>query len=98
MSSLVTDEISALVLDPGSTWTRAGFAGEDTPKAVIPTDYGITPDGKFYFGDNDVHTVRPGMEIRNPMKDGVGMFQWQHCYKHVPFLTMRPGRQLRIGM
>ncbi|RPB29157.1 Actin/actin-like protein [Terfezia boudieri ATCC MYA-4762] len=65
------DEISALVLDPGTSWTRAGFAGEDTPKAVIPTDYGVTPDGKLHFGDNDVHTVRPGMEIRNPMKDGV---------------------------
>ncbi|KAI5797857.1 actin family [Peziza echinospora] len=65
------DEISALVLDPGTAWTRAGFAGEDTPKAVIPTDYGITPDGKMYFGDNDIHTVRPGMEIKNPMSDGV---------------------------
>ena len=39
---------------------------------MIPTDYGITPDGKMYFGDNDVHTVRPGMEIKNPMSDGVG--------------------------
>ncbi|KAF8475520.1 actin family [Kalaharituber pfeilii] len=65
------DEISALVLDPGSAWTRAGFAGEDTPKSVVPTDYGVTPDGDFYFGDNDVHTVRAGMEIKNPMGDGV---------------------------
>lgn len=63
------------MLDPGTTWTRAGFAGEDTPKAVVPSDYGVSADGKFYFGDNDVHTVRPGVEIKNPMKDGVGTFK-----------------------
>jgi len=74
----ILDEISALVLDPGQCWTRAGFAGEDTPKSVIPSHYGYVegagPDGtrKLYFGDNDVHTVRTGMEIANPMSDGVG--------------------------
>lgn len=71
------DEISALVLDPGQCWTRAGFAGEDTPKSVIPSHYGYIdgagPDGgrKLYFGDNDVHAVRAGMEIANPMSDGI---------------------------
>ncbi|CAI2164609.1 1702_t:CDS:10 [Funneliformis geosporum] len=34
------DEVSAIVLDVGSCWTRAGYAGEDTPKAVFPTSYG----------------------------------------------------------
>lgn len=70
------DEISAIVLDPGTAWTRAGFAGEDTPKSVIPTDYGVidaTADEprKLFIGDNDVHAIRPGMEIRNPMSDGI---------------------------
>ncbi|ODQ64086.1 Actin/actin-like protein [Nadsonia fulvescens var. elongata DSM 6958] len=35
------DEVSALVIDTGSSWTRVGFAGEDAPKAVIPTYYGM---------------------------------------------------------
>ncbi|CCX34003.1 actin family [Pyronema domesticum] len=69
------DEISALVLDPGQCWTRAGFAGEDTPKTVIPSHYGYVNGGdegkKYYFGDNDVHALRPGMEIANPMADGI---------------------------
>ncbi|KAI5791944.1 actin family [Geopyxis carbonaria] len=71
------DEIAALVLDPGSSWTRAGFAGEDTPKSVVPTHYGViddpSGDGKpqLFFGDNDVHALRSGMEIRNPMSDGI---------------------------
>lgn len=78
---LLPDEISALVLDPGQCWTRAGFAGEDTPKSVIPSSYGYVEDAgddgarKLYFGDNNVHAVRPGMEVTNPMSDGIGIHQ-----------------------
>jgi len=35
-----TDEVSALVVDIGSSSLRAGYAGDDTPKAIIPTSYG----------------------------------------------------------
>jgi actin-related protein len=31
------DEINALVIDVGTHTTRAGFAGEDTPKCAFPT-------------------------------------------------------------
>ncbi|KAJ7638626.1 actin-related protein Arp4p [Roridomyces roridus] len=34
------DEVSALVIDIGTSSVRAGYAGDDTPKAVIPTSYG----------------------------------------------------------
>ncbi|KAF8897287.1 actin-related protein Arp4p [Infundibulicybe gibba] len=34
------DEVSALVLDIGTSSLRAGYAGDDTPKAIIPTSYG----------------------------------------------------------
>ncbi|KAJ7117406.1 actin-related protein Arp4p [Mycena crocata] len=34
------DEVSALVIDVGTSSVRAGYAGDDTPKAVIPTTYG----------------------------------------------------------
>lgn len=60
------DEINALILDPGSHSTRAGFAGEDTPKSVVPTHYGVRPDGHRLFGENAIHLPRPDMEIRNP--------------------------------
>ncbi|KAK9470464.1 actin family [Dipodascopsis tothii] len=63
------DEISALVIDPGSTWSRIGFAGDDTPKVVMPSSYG--KDGsQMYIGDNELHSVRAGMEIANAMTDG----------------------------
>ncbi|KAH8113415.1 actin-related protein Arp4p [Phellopilus nigrolimitatus] len=38
------DEISALVLDIGTSTIRAGYAGDDTPKAIIPTSYGYTEE------------------------------------------------------
>ncbi|KAK7470870.1 Actin-related protein 4 [Stygiomarasmius scandens] len=49
------DEVSALVLDIGSSSTRAGYAGDDTPKAIIPTSYGAitSPDGDVQMSDSD---------------------------------------------
>ena len=37
---MMPDEVSALVLDFGSHTTRAGYAGEDTPRVVCPSYYG----------------------------------------------------------
>lgn len=36
------DEVSALVLDIGGSSVRAGYAGDDAPKAIFPTYYGYT--------------------------------------------------------
>lgn len=40
------DDVSAIVLDAGSSTTRAGWAGEDTPRAVIPSFYGWVSSGE----------------------------------------------------
>ena len=78
------DEVSAIVLDPGYATTRAGFAGEDAPKSVIPTYYGLVTapgaanghaGGHAVFGDNAVHEPRPHMEMRNPLAGG-GADEW----------------------
>lgn len=64
------DEVSAIILDPGYSSVRAGFAGEDTPKSFINSHYGVI-DGRLIFGDDAIHRPQPGLEIRNPMaKDG----------------------------
>src|SRR5437762_12122553 len=83
----MTDEISALVLDPGYSCTCAGFAGEDMPKSVVPTHYGSiaasTPGGerKLLFGDNAINTPLAGMEIYNPMgRDGT-VEDWETATK-----------------
>ncbi len=69
--------MAALVLDPGYSMVRAGFAGEDGPKSVVPSYYGLLeddssgPSPRRLFGDNSIHIPRAGMSIKNPMaKDG----------------------------
>lgn len=67
--------MSAIILDPGYSSTRAGFAGEDTPKSVISTFYGkysTDAQDKHIFGDDIYVNPRPGFSIHNPIgKDGV---------------------------
>lgn len=38
------DDVSAIVIDPGSSLLRAGWAGEDTPRVVVPSSYGWIHD------------------------------------------------------
>ncbi|KMU79960.1 hypothetical protein CISG_08120 [Coccidioides immitis RMSCC 3703] len=69
------DEVSAIILDPGYSSIRAGFAGEDTPKSVTPTYYAkYSTDGqdKHIYGDSIYVSPRPGLSIHNPMgSDGI---------------------------
>lgn len=37
------DDVSAIVIDPGSSLLRAGWAGEDTPRVVDPSSYAWIP-------------------------------------------------------
>ena len=97
------DEVSALVVDIGSSSLRAGYAGDDTPKAIIPTSYGyhITPQeedfsmsgvveegggasmpaqqkqpqAKLYIGQHGPSIWRSGMEVGNPLVDGLSSSQ-----------------------
>ncbi|CAG8472502.1 4464_t:CDS:2 [Cetraspora pellucida] len=57
MSTFGGDEVSALVLDVGSCWTRAGYAGEDTPKAIFPTSYGYIPETETEVPNIDEDTI-----------------------------------------
>ena len=54
-----TDEVSALVLDIGTSSIRAGYAGDDTPKAIIPTAYGFKEEAAL---DEDVTMGEAGEE------------------------------------
>ncbi|KAF8232445.1 Actin/actin-like protein [Tricholoma matsutake] len=86
------DEVSALVVDIGSSSLRAGYAGDDIPKAIIPTSYGYkvtstdedvamagAEEGaeskprhaEMYIGQNGPSIWRSGMEIANPLIDGL---------------------------
>lgn len=77
----LTDEINALVLDPGSSSIRAGFAGEDVPKSVVPTFYGVLQSGEKLFGENAIHQAKSGMEICNPYNDEGLVEDWETASK-----------------
>lgn len=67
------DEVSAIVLDIGSHTTRAGYAGEDCPKAVFPTAYAATTRGETttYAHGNNLNLYRPHAIHANPISDGL---------------------------
>lgn len=70
-NNLHLDEVSAVVLDPGYASTRSGFAGEDTPKSIVPSYYASYKDTKL-FGDHVIDVPRDNVAIENPYsKDGV---------------------------
>jgi actin-related protein 4 len=78
-ASSSTDEISALVLDPGYSDTRAGFAGEDAPRSVFPSSYGYLDRGELpphrILGDDGL-APRPGLEIRNYLNHDSVVEDW----------------------
>jgi actin-related protein 4 len=72
------------VLDPGYCNTRAGFAGEEMPKQVIPSFY-VHANGRDRFGD-DVITPRPDYEVRNYMNRDSVVEDWDaatRIWEHV---------------
>ena len=67
------DEVSALVVDIGTSSIRAGYAGDDTPKAIIPTSYGF----KLKASDGDVAMAEAGEDGEAKKKDAK-LFLGQH--------------------
>jgi len=67
------DEVSALVVDIGTSSIRAGYAGDDAPKAIIPTSYGF----KSKTSDGDVAMAEAGEDGEAKKKDAK-LFLGQH--------------------
>lgn len=77
------DDVGAIVVDIGSNTTRVGFAGEDTPRADIPSVVGIVEnkviDGegkenlekKYYLDTTYINAVRGNMELKTFLQDGM---------------------------
>ncbi|KAF8761539.1 cytoskeleton organization [Rhizoctonia solani] len=63
--------------------TRAGYAGDDIPKAVFPTTFGYTThysgdennkEVRIHLGDEGVSLWRDGMEVGNPSRTALVSF------------------------
>lgn len=73
------DEVSALVIDIGHYQTRIGYAGEDSPKIVVPSVVGtIRPESKDesmdldtrYITGHDINFRRDGMILNKLLENG----------------------------
>ncbi|KAN0064125.1 Actin-related protein 4 [Thecaphora frezii] len=60
------DEINAIVIDPGYSQTRAGWAGEDTPRAVIPSFYGYSDISDHQIAQLERHAAYLDPAATNP--------------------------------
>ncbi|TPX59709.1 hypothetical protein PhCBS80983_g02298 [Powellomyces hirtus] len=58
------DEVSALVFDIGSSTSKVGYAGEDTPKAVYPSWVGMPDDSGMEVMDVDEQGPSGGLVRR----------------------------------
>lgn len=79
-----TDEVSAIILDPGYSTTRAGFAGEDVPKSVVPSFYGVTESdsgSRYFYGENSIHNPLPNLDIKNPWSSDGIVEDWERATK-----------------
>lgn len=69
------DEIQTIVIDTGSMNTKAGFAGEESPRCFIPTCCGRNLNPKpfiekdIYYGDSAV--ANPTLQRSYPIKRGI---------------------------
>ncbi|KAI0864957.1 chromatin remodeling and histone acetyltransferase complexes subunit putative [Xylaria cubensis] len=99
------DEISALVLDAGYCHTRAGFAGEDVPKSVLPSFYGslrtsntdsTTTTYRDIFGDECLYP-RGDFEVKNYMSESESVVEdWDAATKlweHMLIKRLQPDRE-----
>ncbi|CAM1504309.1 Fc.00g019000.m01.CDS01 [Cosmosporella sp. VM-42] len=91
------DEVSALVLDPGYCNTRAGFAGEDVPKSILPSFYGhmTTDPTRDVFGDEYI-VPRADFEIKNYMNKDSVVEDWDvaaKIWENMLVKRLQPERQ-----
>jgi len=54
-TSMADDEVAALVIDNGSGMCKAGFAGDDAPRAVFPSIVG-RPRHQVTYTPQNAHT------------------------------------------
>ncbi|KAK0588062.1 hypothetical protein LWI29_033706 [Acer saccharum] len=66
------DEVSAIVLDLGSHTCKAGYAGEDAPKAVFPSVVGAFDQMDVDDSDNTERNSGSGIDAKNNVDSNKG--------------------------
>ena len=79
------DEVAALVVDNGSGMCKAGFAGDDAPRAVFPSIVG-RPRHQVMIPDQS-GTDKNGPDLMFEFLNRVSWLAWD---KRTPMLEMKP--------
>ncbi|CEP64170.1 Arp4p LALA0_S10e04016g [Lachancea lanzarotensis] len=91
------DEISAVVIDPGSYSTNIGYSGTDNPQLNIPSSYGLYTDGSKKghksFNDQFMTLPRPDFEVKPILENGC-VVDWDAAQEQ---WTWAVAEQLKFG-
>lgn len=100
------DEITAVVIDPGSFTTNIGYSGTDCPQAILPSCYGhYKSDGEEQddnnkgkiFEEQSLAFPRPDYEIKPIAENGLvvdwdaAQEQWDWALKKMLYLESNQG-------
>lgn len=78
---ITADEVTSIVIETGSAFTRAGFSGEYSPKFMLPTPYGKDSNNNYYFDENQLNDPIPDKEVYSPLTDGC-IHDWNAISKY----------------
>jgi len=93
-------ERAAVVVDLGTGWTKVGFAGEDRPRSIFPTVYGIPkytpvmPEYEVfeYYVGRDAIQMRGALKLTWPVEHGI-IQDWRGFEKIMHYIYYR---ELRV--
>lgn len=97
------DEITAVVIDPGSFTTNIGYSGSDCPQAILPSCYGLNEaeqegqSKKRVFSEQSIGIPRPNYEIKPLVENSIVVDwdaaeeQWSWALKSLLYLESNSG-------
>jgi actin beta/gamma 1 len=82
------EDVQALVFDNGSCWCKAGFAGDDAPRAVFPSIVGrpkhpgiiVAEEEKDAYVGDEVQAKRGVLTLKYPIEHGI-VTKWDDMEK-----------------